>query len=162
MEPSSSYRHGNVVRTVFPHAITLFDYCSSVVNFTADQRLVQDRDSVSYKDLLHNTLVIPPNNGVRSDLKFNISRIETFPIRDMIGRLVSQCVRNNPTYQEQNCLALGYRNKTSNCDATLRTSTDTELYFVNTVQAIVTTQTWQLFANRVGTYQYTSILLSLL
>jgi sorbitol-specific phosphotransferase system component IIC len=142
----SAKRHADVVTRVFPQAVSLFDYCSAVIDFQGSEKLIMPADPVSYSNLLSDTLILPP----AATTKYIVTKVSKYPIRDTIGRLVSQCVRSNPSYHEQNCLALGYRSKTSNCDATMRTSNDTELYFVNTIQAIVTTQTWQLFANRVG------------
>jgi sorbitol-specific phosphotransferase system component IIC len=142
----SGKRHADVVTRVFPQAVSLLDYCNAVVDFQGSEKLFTVGDPASYHNLLNDTLLIPPAGRA----EFVVTKVSKFPIRDTIGRLVSQCVRSNPAYHEQNCLALGYRSKTSNCDATMRTSNDTELYFVNTIQAIVTTQTWQLFANRVG------------
>jgi hypothetical protein len=137
-------RH-DVVKTVFPSAVSLLVFCADILD--ARFLLLEENDSDGYKSLLHNTLVIPPVVNVS---KIIVSKVQPYPIGETIGRLVSQCVRSNISFREQNCLALGYRSKSVNADATMRGSNDTEVYFVNTVQSIVTTQHWQLFANRIG------------
>jgi hypothetical protein len=137
-----------VVKTVFPNAISLLEFCTAVAD--SPPELVREGDDVRYLRLLHSTLVVPPSSNLDLLRKVSVCSSLTFPITDMVGRLVSQCVRSNPAYYEQNCLALGYRAKSAGGDATMRANNETELHFVNTVQAMVTTQVWQIFANRVG------------
>jgi hypothetical protein len=150
-------RRLNVVSTVFPSATVLFDYCCSLAHdrevFAA--HLVKQNDPTAYKTLLHTSLILP---SAGSDTNMDLFKApasskheSAFPIRDIIARLVEQLVKSNQSYHEQNCLSLGYRSKSSNKDATaMRSSHGTEMYFVNTVQAIITTQVWQLLANRIG------------
>lgn len=143
----------DVVTCVFPSAIPLLDYCKSVIDAECgESALYATTDSVLYKELLHTTLIIPPieeNSVVR---KFRVDRKDKFPINDIVGRLVNQAIRSNHSYQELNCIALGYRLKSSNSDATMRTNNDTELNFLNTTQALVVTQVWQQLANRIGMF----------
>lgn len=141
-------RH-DVVKNVFPHAISLLEFCTAIVE--PPIALLQELDSNDYSNLLHKTLVIPPVADLGLLKKFNVTKVQSFPIGETIGRFVSQCVRGSATnFRELNCLALGYKTKSVNSDATLRASNNTEVHFVNTVQSFVTTQHWQAFANRVG------------
>ena len=136
---------------LFPGAIPLIDYCNSVIATECEESvMLLSSDSEAYKDLLITTLIIPPTEDTKVAKRFRVDRKDKFPIQDIVGRLVSLVVRSNHSYQELNCLALGYRLKTSNSDATMRTNNDTELFFVNTMQSLVKTQTWQLLANRIG------------
>lgn len=145
-------RRADVVTSVFPGAVCLADFCTSVVDTSSgeDSRVVLSTDSDAYKDLLLTTLIIPPSDNNGTSKKFRLDGKDKFPIQDIVGRLVGQFVRSNHSYQDLNCLAFGYRVKSSNSDATMRTNNDTELYFVNTMQSLVKTQTWQLLANRIG------------
>lgn len=152
MSGSGNQKHRpDVVTTVFPSAVPLFDYCTSVIKRNhLDIALIQPSDSAAYKDLLRTSLIVPPSDAEGSQFAFKFNGRDRFPIHDIVGRLISQLVRSGQQYHEQNCLTLGYRLKSTGSDATMRSNNDTEVYFVNTVQALVSTQTWQLLANRIG------------
>ena len=142
-------RRLDVVSNVFPKAITLLEYCKSVIDSDTDKEsILLINDSIKYKELLQTSLILPPIEA--RTLKFKIDKQGHSPVREIIARLVSQIVRSNQPYHEQNCLALGYRLKTSNSDVTMRSNIDTELFCVNTIQAILNTQPWQILANRIG------------
>ena len=153
MAGSSSQKHRpDVVTTVFPTAVPLFDYLTTVIKRSNhDIVVIQPTDSCAYKDLLRTSLIVPPPDAEGTQFTFKFNGKDRFPIHDIVGRLISQLVRNGQQYHEQNCLTLGYRLKSTGSDATMRSNNDTEVYFVNTVQALVSTQTWQLLANRIGT-----------
>ena len=154
--PSSSTgskHRTDVVRTVFPNAISLYEYCTSTIQRNQQQIvLIQPTDSKAYCDLLHTSIIIPPPDDEINKQTYNFNGRDKFPVHDIVGRLVSQLLRSGQQYHEQNCLTLGYRLKSTGSDVTMRSNNDTELYFVNTVQAIVCTQTWQQLANRIGNF----------
>lgn len=149
---SSGEKHRpDVVRTVFPNAVSLYEYCTSIIEANQQQvNLVQPTDSKAYCDLLHGSIIIPPPDDGTNKFVYHFNGKDKFPVHDIVGRLISQLLRSGQQYHEQNCLTLGYRLKSTGSDVTMRSNNDTELYFVNTVQAIVCTQTWQLLANRIG------------
>ena len=141
---SSQKRRIDVVTTVFPKAVSLLDYCNRIID--GGLQLIGVDDSAAYKELLSTSLIVPPENKQT----FTVCKNNTCAIRDIISRFVGQLVRSNQPYHEQNCLALGFRPKSSYSNVTMRANNDTEMVFVNTVQALVNTQTWQLLANRIG------------
>lgn len=135
----------NVVKNLFSNSVSLLDYFRTTLGI--DNGLVLDDDSPSYLELLATSLIIPPVSE-----KFDKQHIlYTCSLRETLSRLVEQSVRNSQHYRSQNCLSLGYRAKTSNGDTTMRQNIDIECYFINTVQAVILTQSWKLLASRIGT-----------
>lgn len=142
----------SVVSTLFPNAITLYEYCIKVVSDkSAINYILKENDSIQYKQLLDTTYILI-DDQYNNQFNLPINTSITVPIREIISRFISQNIRNkhNIHYTEQNCLTLGYRSKSEHGDFIMRNSGDIECYFVNTIQAIITTQLWQLFANRIG------------
>lgn len=76
------------------------------------------------------------------------------PLKDIITRLIAQIIRshtsNNSNYREMNCIALGYRVKTTNCAAELRSFMDIECYYLNTLHSFIQTTNWVILAERFG------------
>lgn len=112
--------------------------------------LIQPKDPPAYKDLLETTLILPPSESENNLFDYTYNGKDRYPVVDIVVRLVGQLVRKGQVYQEQNCLTLGHRLKSAGSDATMRSNNDVENYSVNTMHALVTTQTWQLLANRIG------------
>ncbi len=145
----------DAVRAAFPNALTLLDYIKSIVsvNSCAVKNVLVDTDSQPYRDLLCNSLVLPDENSIEEKLIIPI-RIETYPITEIVNRIVASIIRANQSYREQNCLSLGYRQKSSNANTSMRSNIDLECYFVNTIQPLVTTKLWQQLAHRIGTIKF--------
>lgn len=141
----------DVVRTIFPNAVSLFDYCTSIIElskFKVD--LISPDDSPAYKDMLHSSLIVPPAPSEQAKLVFSFNGTNKFPMKDVLSRLVGQLVHSGQPYHEQNCLCLGHRPKNVGSDATMRSSHDTDCFFVNSIHPIITTVSWQQLLNRIG------------
>lgn len=144
--------------TLFPTAMRLIDYLLTILPTVRKiDVIVNDNDSNNYKELVNTTMIVPDNNNILvvNENYFDcISTDGVPPIRDIVNRTVATIARTKQSYREQNCLAIGYRRKSSRGDITMRSNIDLECYHVNTVQALVVTQSWQLLANRIGKDYY--------
>lgn len=148
----------NVVKALFPQAMTLFDFFSQHAPIGYTGSIITPADSSRYRDMVLTSYIVP-SQDMLSHMSYDRPAAadwtdelrETHPIRETICRFIAQVIHQaNSKLSAQNCLALGYRSKTLGGDMTMRSHMDIECVFVNTLHAIISTQVWQLLAARIG------------
>jgi len=158
MMKSTADSSTNTILSIFPNAIRLIQYFGAI-----DHLIIKKNDPSTYIDFINNTFIIPPQNNSAINIDFKDIQ-QTYPIRDIINRIVGNIIRssniNNSNYREQNVLTLGYRMRSSMGEnSRMRGQLDLECYFVNTIQTLVTTKSWQLLADRIGLVEINIIVL---
>jgi hypothetical protein len=150
----------NVVKALFPQAMTLFDFFSqyALIDSSSSEPIITPADSWRYRDTILTSYIVP-SQDLLSHMSYDKPTAaswtdevrEAHPIRETICRFIAQVIHQaNSKVFAQNCLALGYRSKTLGGDMTMRSHMDIECVFVNTLHAIISTQVWQLLAARIG------------
>lgn len=144
---SMSRHDEKTITNIFPNAITLYNYLLSCIdNETA---ILLENDSDSYKKMLQTSMIVPESVGVES--KFTIPTIrDKISIKEALNGIIAKLVRQNQSYRDQNCLAFGYRQKSSSQAVAMRSNFDVECYFVNTVLPMLSSRMWEQLANRIG------------
>lgn len=133
---------------IFPKSFLLYEYIRRGSNQQVE--ILKQDDPISYKSLLKESFICCEKIETLEIEKSN----EKCPVRDIVNRFTANFVRAPSTSKDQNCLCLGYRSKGSFSDAIMRNYIDIECTFVNTIQSIVTSQTWQILADRIGKLLY--------
>lgn len=150
----------NVVKALFPHSMTLFDFFSqyALIGNSSSEPIITPADSSRYRDTILTSYIVPSHDFL-SHMSYDKPPAaswteelrEAHPIRETICRFITEVIHQaNSKISAQNCLALGYRSKTLGGDMTMRSHMDIECVFVNTLHAIISTQVWQLLAARIG------------
>ncbi len=82
---SSGPKHrADVVRTVFPNAISLYEYCTSIIQQNQQQVvLIQPTDSKAYCDLLHTSIIIPPPDDEINKYAYSFNGKDKFPVHEL-------------------------------------------------------------------------------
>ena len=151
------------VRSIFPEAITLLAYSSAKLiddGLNADYLINGESDTAAYKELLRYAMIVPEPDFLGME-KISDSNATTkipdpiikYPIHEIINRAVGNFIKQSSkssNWREQNCLALGYRSKTSDEANCMRSNANVELFHINSVHPMVTTRAWQLLADRLG------------
>lgn len=144
---SMSRHDERTITNIFPSAVTLFNFLSSCID--DGNSIIRESDSESYMKLLHSSMIVPDANSF--DNKFTLPVVaERISIKEALNGIIAKLVRQNQGYREQNCLAFGYRQKSSSHAASMRSNFDVECYFVNTVLPMLSSRVWEQLANRVG------------
>ena len=147
------------VRRIYPTAVSLVDYVTSLTNCDIAQ-IVTSSDTTKYQMFVKTTVVVPQKkmSGSESLSICRNDQLLSTPVRDFLNRFVAQIVKSNLPFREQNCLSYGYRSKSSFNNCGMRSHAGLECYFVNTLHNIVTSALWQLFSSRVGEQLYCAML----
>lgn len=141
----------NTVRKIYPTAVSLLDYVSSITN-SDKASIVKGDDTSKFIDFVHTTVIVPSEARKCTEIMSLCRKDQqtSSTVRNFLNRFVAQTVKLNLPFKEQNCLSYGYRSKSSFTNCGMRSHAGLECYFVNTLHNIVSSPLWQQFSSRVG------------
>lgn len=135
----------NVVGCIYPGACSLLAYLVKILPERPQDAILKDSDNELYRILLQETIVVDTSLSHGLDLSDEPNSGKC-NVKDALNRAIPLFLRS----KEANCLAFGYRQKAMHAEAIMRNHMNTECFFVNTIQSLLMTPSWQLLVDRVG------------
>jgi hypothetical protein len=175
----------NVIKKIFPNSLTLYEYFNlitikdSVDNDDNNEELLanfltnhdnndkiysnylinKDDTQAFYQHCCDDVYIVPEEQPIEqiklSIIKSESSINEQTKLKDILNRIISQLVKSNKNFKEQNVLQLGYRKRSEfssfHGEAGMRNHQDLECYIVNSIHTLLlSSPSWRLTSSRVG------------
>ena len=141
----------NVIETIFPNVQNIGDYVTSLS--CGSLGLLIEEDLPEYSRYIQDLYIEPekiPN-------LIHTAKNDTANIKQILYQFVADNVRsqsglagNENGHKHLSILTLGYRLTRWTSEGCMRSDSEIECYFINTVHSYILNSHWQTIANRVG------------